>query len=301
MRVERTLDGARAWCDRYRAAGLSVGFVPTLGDLHAGHQSLIERSTSECDRTVVSAFVNPTQFGPKEDLAAYPRTPERDQAVCEDAGVHLLFMPAADAMYPKEFETWVDVEKMTTDLCGLSRPHHFRGVTTIVSLLLEVVRPHRAFFGQKDYQQAYVIRRMVRDLKMSTEIEVCPIVREADGLAMSSRNRYLDAAQRQTALALHRSLVAGRRLVAAGERDRERIRGAVLDVLTSGSGLEVDYVEVRVAETLESPHDGDLLDGRYVIAVAATVGSARLIDNEVVAVGPQAAGSGAAGPAAVKR
>ena len=284
LNVFRRLQEVTPWVNAYRRAGLAIGFVPTLGALHAGHRSLMRAARRECDRVVLSVFVNPTQFGPDEDLDAYPRTPEDDLAACRDEGVDLVWFAERDEMYPPRFQTWVAVEDMTRALCGVSRPHHFRGVTTVVPQLLHVVRPHRAYFGQKDYQQSLVIRRLVDDLHIDTEVRVCPTQRDPDGLAVSSRNRYLSDAERQVALRLNRALGVGRDAILAGNTSRSRVTGEMMRVLQPGGELRLDYLEVRDAETL-AELSGDRLEVEttpVVIVVAAFVGQARLIDNVVV-------------------
>jgi pantoate--beta-alanine ligase len=285
--IERLAETAER-CDRYRAAALSVGFVPTLGALHDGHVSLFRRAKSECDRVAVSIFVNPTQFGPGEDLAAYPRPREADLAACREAGVDLVFLGAAGEMYPAGFQTWVTVDELSRPLCGASRPVHFRGVATVVTQLLSIVRPHRAYFGQKDYQQSLVVRRLALDLHLGAEIRVLPTVREADGLAMSSRNRYLDAGARRVAPRIARALAGARELILGGEEHVEAVVARLRSDLEREGGLRIDYAEVLEAATLRA-FEGGLLrrgPGGIVVAVAAHVGGARLIDNVVIAPGP---------------
>lgn len=280
------------WCARYRAAGLSVGLVPTMGGLHAGHLSLVRRALAECDRVAVSIFVNPTQFGPDEDIESYPRAPGEDQEACVREGVDLLFVASTGEMYPRGFETWVQVENMTRPMCGAHRPHHFRGVTTVVTQLLHLFQPHRAYFGQKDYQQVQVIRRMTRDLHVPAEMRVCPTVREPDGLAMSTRNLYLSVAQRQVALRMIRALRAGEALLRDGERDVGRILARMTEELGPDDDLRVEYLEVRDAATLdELTPDAELEPSSEVLlAVAARVGEARLIDNVLTRVSHRASG-----------
>lgn len=284
MKVVADIHRLRTWCERYRTAGLSVGFVPTMGGLHEGHLSLIRSARRECDRVVVSIYVNPTQFGPNEDIDAYPRTPREDEDACAREGVDLLFPASTGEVYPDGFETWVEVENMTRPLCGASRPHHFRGVTTVVTQLFHLVQPHLAYFGQKDYQQAQVIRRMTRDLHFPTEIRVCPTVRERDGLALSTRNFYLSAGERQVALRLCAALGAGETLIREGERDVGRLLARMTEELRPGAELRLDYLEVRDATSLDELPAGTKLtpERQVVIAVAAYVGKARLIDNVLV-------------------
>ncbi len=257
----------------------SVGLVPTMGALHEGHLSLIRRARTECGFVVVSIFVNPTQFGPREDFARYPRDLERDLALAADAGADLVFAPTDAAMYLPGHSTWVDVEGLSEGLCGASRPGHFRGVCTVVAKLLNLCRPDRAYFGQKDAQQVAVIRRMVRDLNMGVDIVSCAIVREADGLAMSSRNVYLSAEQRAQAPLLWQSLRAAEELIAKGERDAAVIESTVRSVLAAADLGEVEYIAVVNAEDL---HPLETIAGESLIAVALRFGKTRLIDNTLV-------------------
>lgn len=250
-----------------------------MGYLHAGHLSLVEAARRRCDVVAASIFVNPKQFGPTEDLGRYPRDPEGDARKLAGAGCDLLFTPAPEAMYPPGFQTHVEVEGLTQGLCGQSRPGHFRGVTTVVAKLLGLFAPDAAFFGEKDYQQLAVIRRMVRDLDLPVEVVGLPIVREPDGLALSSRNAYLSAEERPRALALSRGLGAARERFAAGERERGALEGAARATLEA-AGLRVDYVELRDAESLEVVAR---VERPALLAVAAVVGKTRLIDNTVLA------------------
>jgi pantoate--beta-alanine ligase len=256
----------------------SIGLVPTMGALHEGHLSLIRGARECCDKVVVSLFVNPTQFGAGEDLESYPRQLDEDRVLASDAGADVVFAPSPEAMYPPGAKTWVFVEGLSEVLCGASRPTHFRGVTTIVAKLVNLVRPDFAFFGQKDFQQTVVIRRMVRDLNMGVEVRVLPTVREPDGLALSSRNRYLSAEERKRAACLFRSLSAARDAHREGERSAEALIGIVGEVLT-GAGVDPEYVAVVDAETLEPL---STVDRPGAILVAARVGPARLIDNVVL-------------------
>jgi len=294
MRICRTPEEMRSACRELKASapggrGLvrELGFVPTMGALHAGHMSLVEAARRECGVVAASIFVNPTQFAPGEDFAAYPRTLEEDCAKLEAAGVGVVFAPAAETMYPAGTTAFVDVGELGERLDGASRPGHFRGVATIVARLLNIVGPDRAYFGQKDAAQAAVLRRMVRDLNLGVEVRVCPIVREADGLAMSSRNAYLSAEERARALVLRRALDAAEETVRAGERNASAVRAAMLAYFSDfadpqGEGLRLDYAEVVDAESLlpvSEVRAGDL------VAVAAWVGRTRLIDNFLVGVG----------------
>jgi len=264
---------------RARRAGKTVGLVPTMGALHDGHVSLIQAAGKRCDTVVVSIFVNPTQFGPGEDLNKYPRPFEKDLAICERHGVSAVFAPEAGEMYPRENLTWVNVEKVTDRLCGEFRPGHFRGVATVCAKLFNIVCPDVAFFGQKDAQQALVIRRMAADLNMPLEIVVCPTVREPDGLAMSSRNQYLSPEERKDATRIYQSLERCRALIEAGERDADVIRGRMREVLRQMTSTKIEYVSISDAETLE---ELARVRGRILAAVAVRMKSARLIDNILV-------------------
>ena len=257
----------------------TVGLVPTMGYLHDGHLSLVRRAKEECDHVVVSIFVNPTQFGPKEDLSNYPRDLDRDLSLLESLGVYLVWTPTAEIMYPQRYQTWVEVEAVTRPLEGAMRPGHFRGVTTVVSKLFNGVQPHKAYFGQKDAQQAAVIRQMTRDLNFPIEIVICPIVREPDGLAMSSRNVYLDPEQRKAATVLYRSLSAAKNAYEDGERDAERLRQLMKDVLATEPLAQVQYVSCADYDTLE---ELERVTGKTLLSMAVFVGKTRLIDNFVI-------------------
>ncbi|MEJ2506764.1 MAG: pantoate--beta-alanine ligase [Ignavibacteriaceae bacterium] len=260
----------------------TIGLVPTMGALHAGHLSLVERCKSECDITIVSIFVNPTQFAPNEDLEKYPRNLERDKKLLLDENVDYIFFPDKDQIYPYNFQTYVSVEKITKILEGEFRPIHFRGVTTIVNILFNCVKPDYAYFGQKDAQQVAVIQQMVSDLKMGIDIVVCPIVRESDGLAMSSRNVYLSSEEREMALTLHKALLYGRKLI---EEDKEMNPHIVLDnmkaIIYEEKSIKLDYVAIVNAYGFK---EVDLIEGgnEYYILIAAKVGNTRLIDNEFI-------------------
>jgi len=280
LKVITTIEEMRAACRALRSAGKRLGLVPTMGALHKGHLSLVRAARAQCDAVAVSIFVNPTQFGPNEDLARYPRPFERDRDMLEREGVDLVFAPTVGEMYPAGAATWVTVEELSGKLDGKSRPGHFRGVTTVVSKLFHIVEPDVAFFGQKDAAQVAVIRRMVRDLNFAVEIAACPIVREADGLAMSSRNTYLDAKQRKEALALHRSLMRVEELVRAGERDAAKLLAAGRAEFERKTAVRLDYFEIVDAETLDPVAD---VSAGALVAVAAYVGTTRLIDNVVLA------------------
>lgn len=280
LELVKTPAEMRARADAWRAAGARIAFVPTMGYLHRGHVSLLEEGRRRGDRLALSIFVNPTQFGPKEDLSRYPRDLDGDLEKAERAGVDVAYVPDAAAMYPPRYQTFVTVEELQNGLCGASRPGHFRGVATVVLKLLNAVQPHVALFGMKDYQQLQVIRRMVADLDLGVEIVGMPIVREPDGLAMSSRNAYLSPDERQRALALSRALGCARESFELGERDAARLVDLARATLHLTPGVRLDYLELRDAETL-APLDGRVTT-RAVLAVAAFVGSTRLIDNQLL-------------------
>ena len=276
MRSVSTLDDL--WTTRLSFNG-TVGLVPTMGFLHEGHLSLIRRAREECDHVVVSIFVNPTQFGKNEDLSKYPRDIERDLKLIEPLGTDLVWMPTAEIMYPKGYQTWVEVEAITSPLEGTMRPGHFKGVTTVVAKLFNGVLPHKAYFGQKDAQQAAVIHRMTLDLNFPIEIVVCPIVRETDGLAMSSRNVYLDPEQRKAATVLFRSLSAAKELFDGAERNAEKIREKMKEVLADEPLAEVQYVSCADYDTLEELAE---IKGKALLSMAVYIGKTRLIDNFVL-------------------
>jgi pantoate--beta-alanine ligase len=279
MRICSTIEDMRAACRAARHGGRRLGFVPTMGALHEGHLSLVRAAKASCDAVAASIFVNPTQFGPTEDLAKYPRSFERDRELLDKEGVELLFTPSVEEMYPAGAVTWVTVEGLSDKLDGRSRPGHFRGVTTVVAKLFHIVEPDAAFFGQKDAAQIAIIRRMVRDLKFPMEIVACPIVREADGLAMSSRNAYLDEQQRKQALVLHRSLLRLKQSWEAGERGTAKLLAAARQEFAGEESVRLDYFEIVDPDSLdrlESAAQGAL------VAVAAFVGTTRLIDNIVL-------------------
>ena len=282
FKIVHTVEEVRAEVSKWRSKGDTVGLVPTMGFLHAGHQSLIKKSVEENDRTVVSVFVNPTQFGPNEDLEAYPRDLERDATLCETTGADLIFNPEPAEMYPDGFVSFVDMNGLTNHLCGLSRPVHFRGVCTVVNKLFNIVCPDKAYFGQKDAQQLAVIKRMVKDLNMPLQIVGCPIVRESDGLAMSSRNTYMDVEERAAALILSKSIKLGKELIVNGERDSKVVIAKMTELLESEPMAEVDYVEVVNNLTMESI---DEIDGDILVAIAVKINNkVRLIDNFMMEV-----------------
>jgi len=266
----------RAESRAIRGAGKRLGFVPTMGALHEGHLSLVRAARSSSDLVAASIFVNPTQFGANEDLAKYPRSFERDRELLQGERVELLFAPSVEEMYPAGAVTWVTVEGLSDKLDGRSRPGHFRGVTTVVAKLFHVVQPDAAFFGQKDAAQVAIIRRMVRDLNLPVEIVVCPIVRAADGLAMSSRNAYLDPDERKRALVLQRSLLRAEHLAESGERNAARLIAAGREEIDKESSVRLDYFEIVNPDTLDPLED---ISGGGLVVVAAVVGGTRLIDN----------------------
>lgn len=276
MNIVSSVADVRRQVKEWRRQGLSVGLVPTMGYLHEGHKSLIVRAVAENDRVVVSDFVNPTQFGPNEDLASYPRDIEADARLCEAAGAHLIFHPAPEDMYDPDFCTWVDMKSLTEGLCGKTRPIHFRGVCTVVSKLFHIVAPDRAYFGQKDAQQLAVIRRMVRDLNFDIEIVGCPIVREADGLARSSRNTYLNAEERKAALVLSRAVFLGRDMMEKGEREASAIIAAMKTCIEAEPLARIDYVEMVDAVSMQTVQRAE---GPVLCAMAVYIGKTRLIDN----------------------
>lgn len=276
MEIVTTLSELRA--SRAKLAG-PVGFVPTMGYLHAGHISLVQRARQECASVVVSIFVNPTQFGPNEDLAKYPRDLPRDLAMLKEAGVDLVWTPTVEVMYPPGFQTWVTVEALTAPLEGAQRPGHFRGVTTVVAKLFNAVQPQYAYFGQKDAQQAAVIRRMTRDLDFPIEIVVCPTVREPDGLAMSSRNTYLNPEERKAATVLFRALSAAKTAYEQGERRAEVLRQIMRQVIEAEPLARLQYVSCADYDSLE---ELETVSGKTLLSMAVYIGNTRLIDNFVI-------------------
>lgn len=285
MKTVRTIDEVRAATDAVRTRGGSVGLVPTMGYFHAGHRSLMTAAVEAHDFVVVSSFVNPTQFAPQEDLAAYPRDPDGDAGVAAGAGVAMMFAPSHEEMYPDgPPRTTVHVAGLTEGMCGAARPTHFDGVTTVVAKLFSIVGPCHAYFGRKDFQQLAVVRRMARDLDLPVTVVGCPLIREGDGLAMSSRNAYLSADERAAAPALFGALVAVVEAVQDGLRDTEAARAIVQQRVGGESLLDLEYVEIRDTEALEPLPN---LRGSFVVALAARVGRARLIDNVVLRVTPR--------------
>lgn len=279
MKVVKTIAEVREQVKAWKAEGLRVGLVPTMGFLHEGHQSLIIKAVEENDRVVVSDFVNPTQFGPKEDLASYPRDIERDAKLCEEAGADLIFHPEPAEMYAPDYCTFVDMDGLTKGLCGKTRPTHFRGVCSVVAKLFNIVAPDSAYFGQKDAQQLAVIRRMVRDLNFDIRIVACPIIREEDGLAKSSRNTYLNAEERAVAVVLSRALNKGKALIESGEQSAAKVKDVIMEELCKEPLAKVDYVEVVDADSIEAIKE---LNGNVLVAIAVYIGKTRLIDNIMI-------------------
>jgi pantoate--beta-alanine ligase len=282
MRIVKDPKKLRTILSTYYKRNRTVGFVPTMGALHEGHLSPIRGSTRENDITVVSIFVNPLQFGPKEDYARYPRPVDRDTAFCRKAKVDFLFLPEAKRLYGPGYLTYVEVTELSSILCGVSRPGHFRGVTTVVAKLLNIVTPTAAYFGQKDFQQAVIIRKMAEDLDMNVKIKTCPTVREKDGLAMSSRNRYLSPAERVRSLGLYRSLVLARGLCAGGERDCgviiQKMSGLIKSIINPGFD-RIDHIAISDTEILSQIEQ---IRTKAVVSLAVFIGSTRLIDNMIV-------------------
>lgn len=271
-----TIKELREYTKKWRREGLSIGLVPTMGYLHEGHRSLIDKAVKENDRIVVSIFVNPTQFGPNEDLSTYPRDIDRDKELCEKAGASIVFNPEPSEMYFNNASTYVDVENLTKGLCGAKRPGHFKGVCTIVSKLLNIVNPDKAYFGEKDAQQLAVIRRMVRDLNFDIEIIGCPIIREKDGLAKSSRNAYLSREERAAATILNKSLMEGKELLENGEISAEVIKSKIKSEIDSELLAKIDYIEIVDKYTLEPVRN---IKSSILISIAVFIGNTRLIDN----------------------
>jgi pantoate--beta-alanine ligase len=278
MEVIKTIKEMKEFSSQARRAGKTIAFVPTMGYFHDGHLSLMREGRRRGHLLIISLFVNPTQFGPNEDFKNYPRDFERDSKMAEEVGVDVLFAPEASDMYPLNHQTIVRVEKVTQNLCGRSRPIHFQGVTTVVMMFFEIVMPHVAIFGEKDYQQLVTIQQMVRDLHMSVEVVGMPTVREADGLAMSSRNAYLLPEERKAALSLYRSLQKAKGLLQKGERKADRILHEMKGIFQSEPLVRIDYVQICDATTLQ---DVDRIEGDVVVALAAYLGKTRLIDNLV--------------------
>lgn len=279
MRVVEKISDLKAIIKSQKSNSKTIGFVPTMGYLHQGHLSLVETSKYDNDFTIISIFVNPTQFGPNEDFNKYPRDTEKDLIKAENAGVDIVFLPNTEDMYPNGFMTYVNVDEITNKLCGKSRPGHFKGVTTVVNKLFNIVQPNKAYFGQKDAQQVAVIKRMVCDLNMNIEIITCPIVREEDGLAMSSRNIYLNSEERKFAINLSKALFGAKEMITNGETSKQNIIEYITNRIINDAHGEVEYVEILNAETLE---DISIIENKILLALAAKIGAIRLIDNIVV-------------------
>ncbi len=276
MEILETTQSMKAWRQRFYG---SAGFVPTMGYLHEGHLELVRHSCKDNEKTIASIFVNPTQFGPKDDFTAYPRDPGRDCAMLEKEGVDAVFIPGAEEMYPPGFGAWIEAGKITERLEGASRPGHFRGVATVCNKLFNIVEPHKAYFGQKDAQQVVVIKKMVSDLNMNLKIIVVPTVREPDGLAMSSRNTYLSPAEREAAVALWKSLSLAKKLWEEGERRAEYLRGEMTSLIQKEPLATIDYVGIADVSTLE---ELEKLDRPVVVSLAVKIGKTRLIDNLII-------------------
>lgn len=279
VKIAGTVKEVREQVKEWRKEGLSVGLVPTMGYLHEGHKSLIDRAVKENDKVVVSVFVNPTQFGPNEDFESYPRDIEKDSALCEAAGAALVFHPEPDEMYVDGYSTFVDMNTLTGGLCGKTRPIHFRGVCTVVSKLFNIVTPDRAYFGQKDAQQLAVIKHMVTDLNFGIKIVGCPIIREQDGLAKSSRNTYLNADERKAATVLNKALTEGRKMIESGEKDASKVKNVITGIIEAEPLSKIDYVEIVDWKTLEPTES---TEKSILCAVAVYIGKTRLIDNFII-------------------
>lgn len=278
MKIVETIEEVRKQVKEWKKHGLTVGLVPTMGYLHEGHQSLMEAARKENDKVVVSIFVNPMQFGPTEDLAEYPRDLDHDAKLCEKVGVDLIFHPEPEEMYQPDFCSFVDMTGLTEGLCGKTRPIHFRGVCTVVNKLFNIVQPDKAYFGQKDGQQLAVIRRMVRDLNMDIQIVGCPIIREEDGLAKSSRNTYLSAEERKAALILSKTIAFGKEL-AKTEKDAKKVIAAMKEKIETEPLAKIDYVEAVDAISMQP---AETLEGECMLAMAVYIGKTRLIDNTLI-------------------
>ncbi len=282
MKIISAVTEIREIIKEWKRNGLKVGLVPTMGYLHEGHLSLIKKAVSENDRVVVSIFVNPTQFGPNEDYETYPRDINKDSALCESAGADIIFHPEVSEMYPKGACTYVNMTGLTDALCGKSRPTHFQGVCTVVSKLFNITTPDNAYFGQKDAQQLAVIKRMVKDLNFDINITGCPIIREEDGLAKSSRNTYLNEEERKAALVLHSAITCGQSLVNDGERNASVVINRMKDIINAEPLAKIDYVEIVDMNTMESV---SVIQGEILCAIAVYIGKTRLIDNFIANVG----------------
>lgn len=279
MRIIKDIKEMQIFAEETRRSGKVIGFVPTMGYLHEGHLSLVRIARPRCDLLVVSIYVNPTQFGPDEDFEKYPRDFQRDEELCDRENVDVIFYPSNEQIYPEPYHTYIDVENLTDTMCGVSRPGHFRGVTTIVGKLFNIVKPHKAIFGEKDFQQALIIKQMARDLNFDLEILTGPIVREPDRIAMSSRNRYLSADQRKQARVLYESLQKARNLVEEGIRSPGIVRRHMEQMIRKVNDSSIDYIAIVDAETLEPVKE---IRNQTLIALAVHIGETRLIDNTVI-------------------
>ncbi|MDF2634453.1 MAG: Pantothenate synthetase [Pelosinus sp.] len=279
MKIIETIKDMKFFVQQAKEKGLSIGLVPTMGSLHEGHLTLMRQAKKECDVVVVSIFVNPTQFGPNEDYGKYPRDLTGDSEQASKAGVEVIFHPQVQEMYPKGYNSFIEIDGITQKLCGLSRPGHFRGVATIVAKLLNIIQPDKAFFGQKDAQQVLVLQRMVSDLNMNVILEIVPIVRERDGLAMSSRNAFLSEEERGAALILYRSLQLAQQLVAKGELNVEKVKHQVIMNIQGEERAQIDYVEIHSYPLLENV---DVIGEKALLALAVRIGNTRLIDNIIL-------------------
>lgn len=281
MEIINSPKDIQKWIDENRIKGKIIGFVPTMGYLHAGHLSLIDIARKECDLVIISIFVNPTQFAPNEDLDNYPQNFEKDKQLAKEHNVDVIFYPSVKDIYPSNYSTYVNVESLTDNLCGASRPEHFRGVTTIVCKLFNIIKPHLAVFGQKDAQQSYIIKRMVEDLNMDIDILIAPIMRESDGLAMSSRNVYLTSEERKEALSLYNSLQLAKKMIIDGENSAKKVIKAMRILISKQPKTQIDYISIVDTNNLK---DIEILDGEILIALAVKVGKPRLIDNMILQI-----------------
>jgi len=281
MRIVETINDLKAILRTYKKQGKSIGFVPTMGYLHEGHISLVRMSRQDNDFTVLSIFVNPTQFGPNEDFSKYPRSIEKDSLLAEKAGVDVIFIPSVNEMYPEGFSTSINVDGITDIMCGKSRPGHFKGVTTVVAKLFNIVEPDNAYFGQKDAQQAAIIKKMIKDINMNVKIIICPIIRENDGLALSSRNIYLNVEERKAALILSKSLFEAEKMIDKGERRKEKVLEFLFSSISEEKLANIDYITIVSAESLNNIK---IIGGKILIAIAVKIGSTRLIDNVIMEV-----------------
>lgn len=276
MKIVTTIAEAKEQVKEWREQGLTVGLVPSMGYLHEGHASLMKEAKKQMDKVAVSVFVNPTQFGPDEDYDSYPRDLDHDIAICEEQGADLIFHPSVEEMYGKNYNTYVIMETLGDELCGKSRPIHFKGVCTVVTKLFNILTPDKAFFGQKDAQQLAIIKRMVKDLNMNLEIVGCPIIREEDGLAKSSRNTYLSPEERKAALILSKTIFMGQEMVKQGERDAKKLLETMKANIETEPLAKIDYVEVVDGETMQKV---DQIEESVLVAMAVYIGNTRLIDN----------------------